>query len=173
MGFDGWSNHSMRMVDLTLLDHEANREGRSAQWVICRGIHKISPSQGWNHDKLGQKQKSALAKDGSEGPFKDQSKPTYTESGRTPVIPQDVCRSLKGCISKKAPDGRSLQSDADNMHPYPQGTKAQTRLSKLPCICHLGLKGSAKRDFLSEKFTKDGPFDGAYEWPMLGFHLIH
>ena len=61
----------MRMVDLTLLDHEANREGsRSAQWVICRGIHKISPSQGKSHDKLGQKQKSASAKDGSEGPFK-------------------------------------------------------------------------------------------------------
>ena len=54
MGFDGWSNHSMRMVDLILLDHEANREGsKSAQWVICRGIHKISPSQGRNHDKLG------------------------------------------------------------------------------------------------------------------------
>ena len=59
MGFDGWSNHSMRMVDLTLLDHEANREGsRSAQWVICRGIHKISPSRRGTHDKLGQKQVS-------------------------------------------------------------------------------------------------------------------
>lgn len=52
---------------------------------------------------------------------KDQSKTTYAESWRTPVIPtQDVCRSLKGCISKKAPDGRSLQSDADNMNPYLQ-----------------------------------------------------
>lgn len=145
MGFDGWSNHSMRMVDLTLLDHEANREGRSAKWVICRGIHKISPSQEWNHDKLGQKQKSASAKDGSEGPFKDQSKPTYTESGRTPVIPtQDVCRSLKGCISKKAPGGRSLQSDADNMHPHPQRNQSPDETEQAAMHVPPGTEGLCK-----------------------------
>lgn len=171
MGFDGWSNHSMRMVDLTLLDHEANREGRSAKWVICRGIHKISPSQEWNHDKLGQKQKSASAKDGSEGPFKDQSKPTYTESGRTPVIPtQDVCKGA--FLRRPQMEGVCRVTLTTCTHTH-KGTKAQTRLSKLPCMCHLGLKGSAKRDLLSEKFTKDGPFDGAYQWPVLGFHLIH
>ena len=106
---------------------------------------------------------------------KDQSKTTYAESGRTPVIPtQDVLFAdlWKGAFLRRPQTEGVFRVTLTTWTHTCKVTKAQRRVNKLPCMCHLGLKGSAKWDLLSEKFTTDGPSDGAYEWPMLGFHLI-
>ena len=91
--------------------------------------------------------KSASAKDGLEGPFKGSVKNNLCrirKNTRDTYSRCTVCRSLKGCISKKAPDRRSFQSDTDNMNPYLQSNQSPEESEQTAMHVPPGTEGLCK-----------------------------
>lgn len=135
--------------------HENGWSDSAGPWGQQRGqICPVGHLQRNSQDKsltgmeswqVGTAQKSALAKDGSEGPFKDQSKPTYTESGTdTSSMFADL---WKGAFLRRPQmEGVCRVTLTTCTHTHKEPKPRRDWLS-WPCICHLGLEGPASETF--------------------------